>query len=124
MSNFHPLEVVGRYRDPQLQDGENLNKLDEGLIHSTIDRRMAACVSRQPCLPTTADARFAILQVKCNSCFFRRRDASLQSRFSVVAAALTSRTALPCKDKKRYLLTLQVSRYCLLGSQRTTVFVE
>ena len=26
-SNFQPLEVVGRYRDPQLQVGENLNFL-------------------------------------------------------------------------------------------------
>ena len=36
MSNFHPLEVVGRYRDPQLQGGENLNKLiqqDKGKTH-------------------------------------------------------------------------------------------
>ena len=27
MSNFQLLEVVGRYRDPQLQVAENLNKL-------------------------------------------------------------------------------------------------
>ena len=27
MSNFHPLEIAGRYRDPQLQVGENLNKI-------------------------------------------------------------------------------------------------
>ena len=26
MSNFHPLEVVDRGSDPQLQEGENLNK--------------------------------------------------------------------------------------------------
>ena len=26
MSNFHPLEVVGRGRETQLQVGENLNK--------------------------------------------------------------------------------------------------
>ena len=26
MSNFHPLEIVGRGSDPQLQVGENLNK--------------------------------------------------------------------------------------------------
>ena len=25
MDNFHPLEVVGRGRDPQVQVGENLN---------------------------------------------------------------------------------------------------
>ena len=25
ISNFHPLEVVSRYRDPQLQVGENFN---------------------------------------------------------------------------------------------------
>ena len=29
MSNFRPLEVVGRGDDPQLQVGENLNKLTE-----------------------------------------------------------------------------------------------
>ena len=29
MSNFHPLEVVCRYRDTQLQVGENLNKLPQ-----------------------------------------------------------------------------------------------
>ena len=28
MSNFQPLEVVSRYRDPQLQVAENLNKLN------------------------------------------------------------------------------------------------
>ena len=28
MSNFHPLEVVSRYRDPQLQVGENLITVD------------------------------------------------------------------------------------------------
>ena len=27
MNNFHPFEVVSRYRDPQLQMGENLNYL-------------------------------------------------------------------------------------------------
>ena len=25
--NFHPLEVVSRYRDPQLQVGDNLNQI-------------------------------------------------------------------------------------------------
>ena len=27
ISNFHPLEVVGRGSEPQLQVGENLNKI-------------------------------------------------------------------------------------------------
>ena len=27
MSDFHPLEVVGRYSDPQLQVGENSNEI-------------------------------------------------------------------------------------------------
>ena len=27
MSYFHPLEAVSRYRDPQLQVGENINYL-------------------------------------------------------------------------------------------------
>ena len=29
MSNFHPLEVVGRGSETQLQGGENLNKLTQ-----------------------------------------------------------------------------------------------
>ena len=29
MSNFHPLEVVGRGSETQLQVGENLNKLTQ-----------------------------------------------------------------------------------------------
>ena len=29
MSNFHPLEVVGRGSETQLQVGENLNKMTE-----------------------------------------------------------------------------------------------
>ena len=32
MSNFHPLEVVGRGSETQLQVGENLNKLTLALI--------------------------------------------------------------------------------------------
>ena len=32
MSNFHPLEVVGRGSETQLQLGENLNKLTLALI--------------------------------------------------------------------------------------------
>ena len=41
MSNFHPLEVVSRYRgsETQLQVGENLNNLteqDEGELYSAI----------------------------------------------------------------------------------------
>ena len=32
MSNFHPLEVVGRGSETQLQVGENLNLAGKGLI--------------------------------------------------------------------------------------------
>ena len=33
MSNFHPLEVVGRGSEPQLQVGENLDKITQRLHH-------------------------------------------------------------------------------------------
>ena len=56
--------------------------------------------------------------VQCWATVWRRRPIIIPSScFSLAPHALTS---LPCKAKRQYLLTLQVSRYCLLALQSTS----
>ena len=60
MSNFHPLEVVGRGSETQLQVGENLNRLtqqDKGLMATVVTLGSDNQINNLSCVKEFSNAR-------------------------------------------------------------------
>ena len=60
MSNFHPLEVVGRGSETQLQVGENLNRFtrqDTGLMATVVTLGSDNQINNLSCVKELSNAR-------------------------------------------------------------------